>query len=272
MYDFDTIRNALYDGEFFLEYLPIVSLANGRCMGAEALIRWRRDSGVIPPADFIPSVENTPLSGMITYWVVDTVARELAEWLRATDDVYITINVPPELLGRGGLEYAAEKSGLIDVSGKIVLEVTERGVPDQLGLDALARIRNDGHGVRLALDDVRISSAKLVIFSRIDVDFIKLDMAFLQELAEDSWHMDKIAGLSDLLKASRVTVIAEGVETEAQVAKLKQTGIDLVQGWYFSRSLAAADFLAYFAENREHPTRPTSLELNRPKVSGDSLS
>jgi sensor c-di-GMP phosphodiesterase-like protein len=252
MYDFETIRKALYDGEFFLEYLPIVSLRDGRCLGAEALIRWRRGDVVVPPDEFIHDVENTPLSGLITYWVIDTLAAELADWLRI-NDAFVCVNVPPELLGRGGLEYAARNSGLNEVSGKIVLEVIERGIPDQLGLDALARIKKDGNGLRIALDDVRISSAKLVIFSRIDVDFIKLDMSFLQELFEETWHLDKIDGLADLLKASRIKVIAEGVETEAQANKLKLTGIELVQGWYFSRALSAKDFQAYFAHHCASP-------------------
>jgi sensor c-di-GMP phosphodiesterase-like protein len=112
MINLDTIRSGLKGGEFFLEYLPTISLDDGHCVGAEALIRWRRPSGIIPPDDFIPVAENTPLSGLITYWVMETVGEELGDWLRDHDDVHVSINVPPEVLGRGGLEYAASKSGL----------------------------------------------------------------------------------------------------------------------------------------------------------------
>ena len=105
----DAIRDGLVTGEFFLEYLPTVSLADGRCLGAEALTRWRRSSGVVQPDDFIPLIEGTHLSGMLTYWVLETVAKELGDWLRVHKELDISINVPPEIIGRGGLEYAARK-------------------------------------------------------------------------------------------------------------------------------------------------------------------
>lgn len=107
MIDFNVIKTALENGELFLEYLPTVSIEHNRCIGAEALIRWRRQSEVVLPESFIPIVENTPLSGVMTYWVIDTVAHELGDWLRANDSIQLSINVPPEVLGRGGLEYAA---------------------------------------------------------------------------------------------------------------------------------------------------------------------
>ncbi|MGE5320724.1 MAG: EAL domain-containing protein [Hyphomicrobiaceae bacterium] len=129
----DKIQNGLDKGEFFIEYLPIIDLAQARCVGAEALVRWQRPTGVVLPDDFIPLIEHTPLSGLLTYWVIDQVALELGDWLKDQQDVELHINVPPEILGRGGLEYAAQKSGLQAVRDKIVLEITERGVPDQLG-------------------------------------------------------------------------------------------------------------------------------------------
>src|SRR5438477_7648059 len=98
MIDLAAIREGLSQGEFFLEYLPTISLAERRCIGAEALIRWHRAAGVIPPGQFIPLVENTPLSGMLTYWVLDTVNAELGDWLRANRDAHVSINVPPEIL------------------------------------------------------------------------------------------------------------------------------------------------------------------------------
>src|SRR6478672_1191747 len=105
MINLDTIRDGLAKGEFFLEYLPTVTLADGRCVGAEALARWRRSSGVLQPEEFIHHIEGTHLSGMLTYWVFETVAKELGDWLRVHKEVHIGINVPPELLGRGGMEY-----------------------------------------------------------------------------------------------------------------------------------------------------------------------
>ena len=99
----DELRSALNCGDFFLEYLPTLRLSDAHCIGAEALVRWRRGRSVLPAAAFMPLIDNTPLSGTLTYWVVDTVAAELADWLGAHSDTHISINVPPEVLGRGGV-------------------------------------------------------------------------------------------------------------------------------------------------------------------------
>ena len=171
---YDTIEAGFNNGEFFLEYLPTISLQDMRCIGAEALIRWRHSSRVIPPLEFIPIIENTPLSGIVTYWVMETVAEELGNWLRINKNIHLSLNVPPEILGRGGLEYAAKKSGLIDMIDKIILEVTERGIPDKLGIDALNLAHN--FGVRIAFDDIWISHVNLAIMCRTKADILKSEL------------------------------------------------------------------------------------------------
>lgn len=239
----DEIQAGLDQGEFFIEYLPIVELAQGRCVGAEALVRWQRPTGVVLPDDFIPLIEHTPLSGLLTYWVMDQAAIELGDWLKTQQDVELHINVPPEILGRGGLEYAAQKSGLQAVRDKIVLEITERGVPDQLGLDALDEAAR--RGVRIALDDVRIDPASVLVLSRGNVRIIKIDKGVLQEIGDGpatSW----VATLSALLKATDLEVIAEGVETAEQLAVLQAAGVQRAQGHYFSPALRAEAFLSFF--------------------------
>src|SRR5580765_3492894 len=168
----DAIDEGLAQGEFFLEYLPTVTLADGRCVGAEALARWRRSSGVLQPEDFIHVVEGTHLSGMLTYWVFETVAKELSGWLRVHKEAHISINAPPEILGRGGLEYAAVKTGLSEVRDQIILEVTERGIPDQLAVATLEAASRSG--VRIALDDVTLTGANLAVLSRLTLDMIKI--------------------------------------------------------------------------------------------------
>ena len=174
MIDQAAIREGLSRDEFFLEYLPTISLTDGKCVGAEALIRWRRPEGIVSPGDFIPIAENTPLSGLLTYWVLDTVAAELGDWLRANPDVRLAINVPPEILGRGGLGYVANKSGLAQQATQIILEVTERGLPDLLGVEAINQANN--MGTRVALDDVTFAgAANLAVLARANFSSIKLD-------------------------------------------------------------------------------------------------
>lgn len=243
MIDLEMIRAGLDRNEFFLEYLPIVSLEPERCVGAEALLRWQRSTGVVFPDDFVRLVENTPLSGLLTYWVIDRVAAEMGDWLRRHDGVEMHINVPPEILGRGGLEYAAQKSGLYDVRHKLVLEITERGVPDQLGLHAIDLAARQG--VRVALDDVRIDPASVMVLSRCNAQIIKIDKSVLLDNGVEGAMPRWAEALSVLLKTTDLEVIAEGVETAEQLAMLKTAGVRRVQGHYFSRPLRAAAFLDY---------------------------
>jgi len=243
MIDLEMIREGLDRNEFFLEYLPIVSLEPERCVGAEALLRWQRPTGIVFPDDFVRLVENTPLSGLLTYWVIDRVAAEMGDWLRKHDSVEMHINVPPEILGRGGLEYAAQKSGLYDVRHKLVLEITERGVPDQLGLHAIDLAARQG--VRVALDDVRIDPASVMVLSRCNAQIIKIDKSVLLDNGVEGAMPRWAEALSVLLKTTDLEVIAEGVETAEQLAMLKTAGVRRVQGYYFSHPLRADAFLDY---------------------------
>ena len=247
MINLDAIRTGLAQNEFFLEYLPVVSLVDGSCTGAEALIRWRRPTGVVQPADFIPLAENTPLSGLITYWVIDTMAAEMGDWLRANHEAYISINVPPEILGRGGMEYAANKSGLLGLSSQIILEITERGVPDLLGVNAINNAW--GMGVRIALDDVTLTGGgNLAVLSRCNIHIIKLDIDLVSQIGPQCPCPEWLEGITALLRSSSLEVIAEGIETEQQFTTIRAAGIKLAQGFYFSRPIPAAAFFAYHRE------------------------
>ncbi len=245
------VRDGLARGEFFLEYQPIVSLADGRCLGAEALIRWRRGDHVVPPSEFIPQVENTPVSGFITYWVMETVTAELGAWLKENADVYVSINAPPEILGRGGIEYAAVKSGLMSLSSQVMLEITERGIPDPLGVASI----NDrgGTGVRVALDDVTLAGGmSMAVLMRCAFDAIKLDKSLVDQITPDKPRPDWLGAVA-MLEGSRtqLLVIAEGVDTEYQVDMLRAANVYAAQGFYFSRPLDAATLFAFHLERNQ---------------------
>ena len=244
-HDFDTLRAALDRREFFLLYQPIVSLTNGHCLGAEALIRWRQPDGTAMDAgDFMPSTERTPLSGLITYWVIDTVAADLDDWLDAHPEGSIAINIPPEILGRGGLEYAATKSGLGKRAKQLILEITEHGIPDQLGLDALNRIPQTG--ARVALDDTSLSGTNLALLTRCHFDFVKIDRKLVDQIdaavAGPAW----LDGLSALLGNTSLQVIAEGIESAAQHDMLARAGVQWGQGRYLAAPQTANTFVRYY--------------------------
>jgi sensor c-di-GMP phosphodiesterase-like protein len=247
MIDLVAIRDGLAQGEFFVEYLPTISLSGGQCIGAEALVRWRHANGVLQPDEFIPRTENTPVSGLLTYWVMETIATELGDWLRAHPDALISLNVPPEILGRGGLEYVATRSGLIDLTTQVILEISERGIPDSLGVESI----NQGHrrGIKVALDDVTlVGGANLAVLARCDFFAIKLDKSLIDGIGRPGPPPEWLNSVSALLESSRMLVIAEGVETEHQATILRTAIIPAAQGFYFSRPLPAAAFMAFYRE------------------------
>ncbi len=242
--DLQTLYDALINNEFFIEYHPIMRIDGKECLGAEALIRWRKGEEVIPPMEFIPVIENTVLSGPITFWIFDTIVNDLEEWLRGQKSAFVSINVPPELLGRGGLWYAAFKNGVLDICDKIVIEVTERGIPDNLGLQAMLEAK--GFGFKICLDDVDISNEKLMVYARSNIDSIKLDKSIADRMLTSEWNAKEVEGLAPFTQHAGISIIAEGVETEHQRELFQKLGVPMAQGWYFSKPLPVEEFLEFF--------------------------
>lgn len=248
MNELSAIQDGLDQGEFFLVYLPICSLTSHRCVGAEALIRWRRGSTVLLPGAFLPQVADTPLAGFLTYWVIETAGRELGGWLRAHPDGRLHLNVPPAILGRGGVAYAITQAGLRDVAHQLVLEVTEQDIPDTLGVQGLRWAGR--YGVHVALDDVGVADENLAVFARAHVDILKIDKSLIDQLGDEDELPPWLKALAALLPVTPLQVIVEGVEQEVQVTKLKAAGIELAQGFYFSPPLSAEAF-EVFARSRQ---------------------
>ncbi|MDF3822493.1 EAL domain-containing protein [Leptospira sp. 96542] len=239
----EDVVSGLEQGEFHLEYMPIVSLTSGDCVAAEALIRWKKDGRAVSPAVFIPEIEGTPAIGLLTYWLVEQVAVELGAWLRAHRDFHISINVPPELFGRGGLQYAAHHAGVKDLYPQFVLEMTERGSPDHISLEGLRSARRLGLGI--AIDDVEADGLSLVLLARTKLDYIKLDKSVVDQIASEGLIEQTKEEIRRVAASGHPIVVAEGIEHELQAKKLMELGVQWGQGWFFSKSLPVAAFLAF---------------------------
>ena len=123
------------------------------CLGVEALIRWKKAQAVVSPMEFIPLAENTFVSGPIKYWLIDTVAKEVGAWMQGQDEAFISLNIPPELFGRGGLWYAALKNALLDIAKKFVT--------DRTGLDIGCSLHWDSGPTPSALGPLRITRGRI---------------------------------------------------------------------------------------------------------------
>jgi EAL domain-containing protein (putative c-di-GMP-specific phosphodiesterase class I) len=145
------------------------------------------------------------------------------------------------------MEYAATKSGLIESSAQLIFEITERGLPDSMGVEALNNLW--GMKVRVALDDVTLAGgANLAVLARCHFGTIKLDRCLVSQIVPGGEYPAWLRGVAALLKSSQMMVIAEGVETKHQALTLEAAGIQAAQGFYFSPSISANAFAAFHAQ------------------------
>jgi sensor c-di-GMP phosphodiesterase-like protein len=240
-------ENGLKTGEFRVEYMPIVALRNGACVAAEALLRWNHNGAMVPPDEFIPFLEGGPLIGAVTYWLIHEIERELGAWLRSHSGMHISINVPPELFGRGGLHHAASQVKLDELYSQIVLEITERGTPDQIAVEGIRFARR--LGVEIAIDDVETSDLSLLYLARTRLNYIKIDKSIVDKMETENQDSRVLEEIRQLIRLGEPKLVAEGLEREAQVNFLRKMGVQFGQGWFFGKSMEKRQFLAYVEEN-----------------------
>ncbi|MGE5466760.1 MAG: putative bifunctional diguanylate cyclase/phosphodiesterase, partial [Ignavibacteria bacterium] len=248
------LRRALAEGELELHYQPKVELRRGVMVGAEALIRWNDRSGsLVRPDVFIPLAEETGLIVPIGEWVIETACQQMATWRRAgLPAPRIAVNVSPRQFQQENLaQVVAQALRLNDLEGEALeLEVTESAVmgsPEETAaiLHELKRL-----GVRISLDDFGTGYSSLGHLKRFPIDTLKIDRSFVRDITTDPEDAAIAAMIIALAHNLKRTVVAEGVETEAQLKFLQQRRCDEMQGYFFSRPLPAAQFTSLLREQR----------------------
>jgi len=237
------LRRALFQKEFVLHYQPLVSLQSGLIIGVEALIRWQHpDLGMIMPDRFIHVAEETGLINYIGDWVLCEACRQAQAWTEAgLPPLTMAVNVAPVQFRQAG--FVEVVAGALAASGleasRLELEVTERTVMHDadinLGtLSALHRM-----GVELSLDDFGTGYSSLAYLKRFPVGKLKIDRSFVSDLDVDADDRAIASTIVSMGRNLRLTVLAEGVETQAQLDLLRNMGCDMAQGFLFSRAIPA---------------------------------
>ncbi|HEU0234691.1 MAG TPA: EAL domain-containing protein [Gallionella sp.] len=242
------LRGALAAGQFRIYYQPIVNLATGRIIKAEALIRWQHPGrGMVNPAEFIPLTEETGLIVEIGDWVFREVARQLKLWRTLYNTGFqISVNVSPIQLGNTiGSSYKTwfgylQELGLPGQS--MVIEITEGLL---LGVDSgitgkLLEFRDAG--IQVAVDDFGTGYSSLSYLKKFDIDYLKIDQSFVRDLVTDPDDMALSEAIIVMAHKLGLKVIAEGVETEAQRKLLTEACCDYAQGYLFSKPVPAEKF------------------------------
>jgi len=244
------LRRALDNAEFLLHYQPKINLATGKVTGAEALLRWNDPhTGLIPPGEFIPFLEETGLIHGVGRWALGQAMRDYLNWReRGLGAARIAVNVSPlQLRHPRFTEEIVRTIGIgPDVAAGLELEITESLIMEDVAhsIAALQAIRR--MGVTIAIDDFGTGYSSLSHLARLPVDTIKIDRVFVVGMTESPEGQALVSTIIALGQSLKLKVVAEGVETETQSRLLQQLGCDEAQGFLFSRPVPADIFEAKF--------------------------
>jgi diguanylate cyclase (GGDEF)-like protein/PAS domain S-box-containing protein len=252
------LAKAFDEKQFQLHFQPVVDL-EGRIRGAEGLIRWQHPRrGNVPPLDFLPLAEETGLIQAIGRWTLFTACQHLAGW-DLPQGFYLSVNLSardftdahlPELL-----DTAMSKAGMKE-PGRLKLELTEtRCMEDpQRTIARIGELREKG--IETQIDDFGSGYSSLGYLKKLPVQTFKIDRVFVEALAESQEERDYLSRIIDTIRSRRKQVVVEGVGTAEQYAFLKEMHCDLLQGFYFSRPVPAADFEALLKRGQPLPCPP----------------
>jgi diguanylate cyclase (GGDEF)-like protein/PAS domain S-box-containing protein len=260
------LESALDNNELRVHYQPIVHLPSGRVLGFEALVRWQHpERGLLAPALFLPAVEHTPLICAIDRWVAAQALADLAGWLDAGYDWYISINIAAFHFESEG--FADEIRGLLAWRPRVEpyrlqLELLESKA--LVSLDAVREVIRDCRalGVRTALDDFGTGYASLAYFKRLPVDTLKIDQSFVRGIEDDPENLVIVDNIVRLTRSFQRSVVAEGMETAEIGELLCRFGCDTVQGYGIAKPMPASDIVAWVAAWQPDPRWATAANLS----------
>jgi diguanylate cyclase (GGDEF)-like protein/PAS domain S-box-containing protein len=240
------LRRALERNEFVLHYQPRVEAATGRIVGAEALIRWQHpERGLLPPAEFIPLAEDAGLVIPIGEWVIEAACRQCAAWKAlGLEPVPVAVNLAATHLRQSSLparvSRALRRHGVSPDS--LEIEVTESILLADPELSTRIARELAGMGVNLSIDDFGTGYSSLSYLKRLPINTLKIDRSFVRDLGVDADDEAIVGAIVALGHSLKLKVVAEGVESEAQLAFLKSLRCDEYQGYYMSRPVEADVF------------------------------
>lgn len=251
------LREALELGQFQLHYQPIVD-AQKQLVGAEALLRWTHPRrGRVPPGEFIPLCEESGLIVDVGNWVLGEAVSHLVRWRHLgllADDQYLSINISPRQFRQSDfVELLAQRLETAGVApSQLALEITEGSVIGDSDEALLNLQRLRAAGFRLLIDDFGVGYSSLSYLKRLPVHGIKIDQSFVRDISTDPSDAALVQSLIAIGTHFHLGVIAEGVESEAHFAPLREMGCGHFQGYFFGRPQATEDFEAtWLASSRQ---------------------
>ena len=233
------------DSQLRLVFQPKVELATGRCIGAEALLRWRHpELGEVPPGEFFPVIEQTSLARATTRWVVERALCQAASWHRAGLAQQVAVNVSAvNLLEPDFCAWVLARLRAHELDpGALAIEITESALMSKRQLAAATLESLAAGGVQLAIDDFGTGYSSLAYLQSMPAKAIKIDQSFIRGLDQDERKRALVTTMIKLAHDLGEVVVAEGVETAAEAGFLRGAGCDQVQGYLYGRPLSPSEF------------------------------
>ena len=245
----ERLQQALDNDEFVLYYQPKINMRTGELIGAEALIRWQHPTeGLIPPLEFLPIIENHPLSVKIGEWVIDKAISQIKQWKAQGLDLLVSINVGAKQLLQGNflerLRWILAQHENFDHSS-LIIEVLETSALEDVDLASIIIEECKTMGIYFALDDFGTGYSSLTYLKRLPVRTLKIDQSFVRDMLEDRDDLAILEGIVGLAKAFDREVIAEGVETYEHGKQLLLLGCELAQGYGIARPMPAEKLIEW---------------------------
>jgi diguanylate cyclase (GGDEF)-like protein len=239
---------ALARGEFWVAYQPIMDTRVNRISGAEALLRWKHPVlGEISPAEFIPVAEQSGQIRAIGQWVLRTACTEAAAWTGGGAESYVSVNVSAVQLNDQFADFVLATLAETRLPAhRLMLEITESMLVNESvnARSILSRLREVG--VRSAIDDFGTGFSSLAYLQSLSVDVVKIDRAFVRDVDVNTDHQALTRTILSLADGFEMTAIAEGVETDRELAELTRLGCHYAQGFLFHRPVAAENLRELF--------------------------
>jgi diguanylate cyclase len=243
-----SFRTALGTDQLHLAFQPVVHLASGQLVGAEALARWTHpDLGAVPPEEFIRVAEQAGLLPQLTGWVLDEALRQQRVWAQAGVDISVAVNLSPQGLLDAELPPLVART--LDRHGvaadRLTLEITEGSVIGDPHRTMAVLRRLSRLGVRLAVDDFGTGYSSLAYLRQLPVDEIKVDKSFVLPIGSDPSAVRLVNGIIRLCHELRFSVVAEGIESARVEGVLRDLGCEAGQGFSIARPMPADDLLVW---------------------------
>lgn len=249
------LRKALERNEFILHYQPLVDIQTGRIVGAEALLRWMHpERGMVSPLDFIPLAEETGLILPIGDWVMRTACAQQQAWVReGYAALRVSVNLSLKQLRQNTIvELINNMQANKEIDPNYIeLELTESVLMQNADESITLLNILKGMGLSMAMDDFGTGYSSLSYLKRLPLDTLKIDRSFIMDITDDPDSAVIVQTIIAMAKNLRLKVVAEGVETEQQLAFLRQYGCDVMQGYYFSKPVLPDAFAKILKRNHD---------------------